>query len=203
MNDSLENISLEELNNLIQTKINFFGEMTTFLSKQEQVSYKNHSTLQWNGGIIGTISEIREEKRLKKIMNTPLYNNFSFYQIAFHIISCVGNMVSMQSLVQQKASAEDECFYGNVVRIINTTRDVIEAWYNYCPEAAEAGITIGDEKDVALLPTVEYMTKKNIKKLYLPEGLKITEDENGSTKGGCFGVFLVILIPIALTFLFL
>jgi len=189
---NMENNEVEKLNEQIREVIKSFEEIVTTLGGKEQRTYLNHSKWQWNGGIIGAIQDYRQDKRLEKLMNEPICNGLSFYKMAFYIIRETSKMVECQKKIQSLTTPEDSVYYDNVKYIFKAVVGTIEAWYNYSPEAAEASITIGDEKDVALLPTVEYQTKQDLKTLDLPPGLTIHEEPENSGNSGCLGVVLCL-----------
>ena len=59
---------------------------------------------------------------------------------------------------------------------------------------AEASIKIGDEKNVALAPTVKGWIKDNFAKIDLPESyssFKKTDSQNSGS--GCFGTLLLLV----------
>lgn len=191
MEDKQEQV--KQLKAEIKEIINVFQKMGDFFISQETVSHLNQSKVQWQGGIFGAIREMKEEKRLVKILNTPIYNGQSYYQLSSYIINQTNEMVDKQLTIQSLLSKEDAYYYDGVVEIFQSVVTIIKAWYDYAPDIARAGITIGDEKDVALLPTVEAWTKEAIKKLDLPEGLVIHEDKSSEGGSGCLGVILLFI----------
>lgn len=59
---------------------------------------------------------------------------------------------------------------------------------------ADASITIGSEKNVALAPTVRGYVKDEFAKLDLPESLQpLKKADTESSNGGCFGMLLLLL----------
>lgn len=160
------------------------------------------SKVQWSG-IIGAVQEVRAEKRMVKLMNAPFYKEWSFYQFAFHIIEQTQKLVEKQLEVQKLVSSDHPSYYDNTRAIALCVKNVIDAWRGFSPDMADASITIGDEKDVALYPTVYCYTKDEIAKLDLPSELRSYKEPIKDDNGGCFGsVFLLCLPLIILTMLF-
>ena len=129
-----------------------------------------------------------------KTLNTPLYLDKSYYQLAFYIISQTEDMVKKQKEIQSLSSKEEELYHKGVKIILASVLTLIKAWYEYAPDVAVASITIGDQKDVALLPTVESWTKQSIRELDLPEGLNLSEKESSKDNGGCLGIIAFLII---------
>ncbi len=179
-----------ELNSIVDE----LKKMCLFLSSQETVSHLSQSTWQWQGGIMGAIREHKEEKRLLKIMNTPLYNGKSYYQLCFYIISKTEEMVEKQQEIQSLIDKSNDLYYDGVKKIFSIVIDCIKSWHDYAPDVARASITVGEQKNVALLPTIEGWTKDEIKKLDLPEGMVIHEDKPREDNSGCFGVIAFFII---------
>ncbi len=179
-----------ELNSIISE----LKDMCVFFSTQATVSHLSQSKWQWQGGIMGAIREYKEDKRLLKIMNTPLYNGKSYYQLCFHIISKTDEMVEKQQEIQSLTDKSDELYYDGVKKIFSIVIESIKAWHDYAPDVAQASITIGEEKGVALLPTVEGWTKDAIKKLDLPDGMIIHEYKPREDNSGCLGVIAFLIV---------
>lgn len=194
--------NLFELNKEIDTILEKFSDISRCLRGKDQASYLNHSKIQWTGGILGAIAEYKQDKRLEKLLNAPIYGDLSFYKMTWFIIDETEKLVDKQLQIQKLSSPEDDIYYGNVKRIFTSLTEVIQAWYNYSPEAAEASLTLGDQKDVGLYLTVEYQTKNHLKKLDLPPELKLSEDPPvANSNSGCLGVFVGIIVVMSMFFL--
>lgn len=158
------------------------------------VSFLNKSSIQWTG-IIGAIQETRESNRLRKLINTPIYNGLSFYQLAGHIIESANELVEKQIEVQKQTTKNDLAYYDNIRLIISSIQQIITSWYNYSPEMAEVGLTIGKEKNVSLFLSVDYQTKEAFKKMDLPEDIEIKHHPNNEdSNSGCFGIFIGMIV---------
>lgn len=165
------------------------------------------SKVQWTG-IIGAVQEYRADKRLIKMMNAPFYKEWSFYQYAFHLGKTAEKIVELILDIQKDLPKEDERYYGIVNSSLPIIMKTVNDWYNYSPDMAEAEITIGDQKNVSLGPSLKAWIKDEFAKLDLPEDLKSLQEPEKSGGGGCFSVILLLLsigsISIsALTFLFI
>lgn len=169
-------------------------DMANAISQLQPVSHLSKSKTQWVGGIPGAIKEICEDKRLVKLMNEPIYQGKSFYQLAFYIINQTDSIVEKQITLQGLISKEDANYYGLVILISNTVAKAISEWYSYSPDMANASITIGDEKNVALYPSVTGWTKDALKKLDLPEELNGLRNEETMDSSGCLGSLVVLLL---------
>lgn len=171
----------------------FTQEIDT-LSKYNRVSHLSQSKIQFQGGILGGIREYKEGKRLEKLINQPLVGEYSFYTYAFHIVEQADELSSLILEYQRLADKDSEDYYTPIEPAINTTMKAISIWYNLSPDMAEAPITIGDEKNVALGPTVKGWVKDSFAKIDLPESyssFKKTDSPSGGP--GCFGTLLLLV----------
>lgn len=189
--------SIETLTQEILDKLSELEVLSSKLSSLTPVSHLSKSKIRWYGGIIGTVQEIRENKRLEKLMNEPLVEGKSFFVIALSVIPEAANyLVERQLKVQQLVGKEDSRYFGLVVDIFNGIEKAICSWYNYSPDMAEASITIGDEKNVALYPSVREFTADYIKKLDLSQNIKDRYEEQKdqqSDSSGCLGSFVILI----------
>lgn len=171
----------------------FLHEIET-LSKYDRVSHLSQSKIQFQGGILGGIREYKESKRLEKLINQPLVGEYSFYKYAFHIIEQAETLTSLILEYQRLVGKDTEEYYAPIEPAINTTMMAISTWYNLSPDMAEASIKIGDEKNIALAPTVKGWVKDNFAKIDLPESyssFKKTDSQNSGS--GCFGTLLLLV----------
>lgn len=180
------NSIISELNEIAQT-----------LAKLEPVSHLSKSAIQFNGGILGGIREYKEGKRLHKLINQPIFKDKSFYNIAGVIINNAEEMVNLLSEIQNELPKEDTRYYDTVTASYVAIMETYSVWYNYSPDMANEGITVEDQENVALGPTVVYLTNKKFSKLDLPETIKKEVNKNESSDGdgkGCFGVIVLFII---------
>lgn len=169
------------------------SEMET-LSHYDRVSHLSQSKIQFQGGILGGIREYRESKRLEKLMNQPIVGDLSFYKYAFHLIEKAEELTKLLLEYQKTVGEADENHYTLVEAAINVTMKAVSTWYNLSPDMADASITIGSEKNVALAPTVRGYVKDEFAKLDLPESLQpLKKADTESSNGGCFGMLLLLL----------
>ena len=127
------------------------------------------------------------------MMNAPFYKEWSFYQFAFHLAETSEKIVELILEIQKTIPKEDERYYGIVNSSLPVIMAAVNVWYHYSPDMAEAEITIGDQKNVALGPSIKAWVEDDFAKLDLPDELKpITQTEKES-RGGCFGLFLMLL----------
>lgn len=193
--------TLETLTQEILDKLSELDNMSNRLLSLPSVTHKSQAKIQWYGGIPGLIKESREEKRLIKLINEPIINGMSFFQLAYKIIEETEYLVERQLRIQQLLSKDDERYYGLVIDIFNVIEKVISSWNNYSPDMAQEPISIKGEKDLfALGPTVRFHTTVSIKKMDLPESIysryKTREeiDKILSNNSGCFGIVLLLVI---------
>jgi hypothetical protein len=193
----MENI--ENLTQEIVDKLAELEEMINQLKSLSPVSHKSKAKIQFVSGVLGAIQENNENKRLNKLINEPLVNGKSFYQIALlYIPQTADYLVEKQLRIQQLVDKEDKRYYGFVVDIFNYIDKLTNAWYNYSPDMANEVLKIGDDEG-ALAPSVLNWTKESIKKLDLPQNVAehYAEMEKGQpSPSGCMGSFLLIAVSI-------
>lgn len=180
---------LESISSICET----FSQEIDAISKYNRVSHLSQSKIQFQGGILGGIREYKEGKRLEKLINQPLVGEYSFFKYAFHIIEQAETLTSLIIEYQKIVDKDSDDYYSPIKPAIDTTMKAISTWYNLSPDMAEASITIGDEKNVALAPTVKGWVKDSFAKIDLPEcynSFKQTDDQSGSS--GCFGTLLLL-----------
>ena len=163
------------------------------IAKLSSVSHLSKSKVQFSGGIFGAIQEYREDKRLEKLMNTPICKEWTFYTYAFHLIEVAEELVKKQLEVQSTTTEQDECYYANVTLIVSTIAAAHKAWFEYSPDMAWAGINVGDKKNVSLELSVDTYTKEEFRKLHLPDGMSFPVEQQGN--GGCLSFIIMLLIP--------
>lgn len=197
--------TIETLTQEIIDKLDDLDRISYELSSMTPVTHKSQSNIQWHGGlgIIETIQENKENKRLNKLMNEPLVNGKSFYQIALSVIPEAADfLVERQLKIQNLISKDDKRYYGFVVDIVNYIEKLTNAWYNYSPDMANEVLNIGDEKG-ALAPSVFNWTKDSIKKLDLLQNVaehyaEIEKEQSSSS--GCLGTLIIMFISSSIVF---
>ena len=165
-------------------------EASIEIAKLQPVSHL--SKVQWTG-LIGAVQEYRVGNRLEKMINAPLYKDWSFYQFGFHIAQTSEKIVESIVEIQKTISKEDERYYGIVRSSLPIIMETVNSWYNYSPDMAEAELTIAGQKNVSLGPSIKAWVKDDFAKLDLPDELKSLQKSNDSGGGGCFGMLLMLL----------
>lgn len=184
---------IDDINTEIQKICSELTEEAESIAKLSSVSHLSKSKVQFSGGILGAIQEYREDKRLEKLMNTPICKEWTFYTYAFHLIEAAEELVKKQLEVQSTTTEQDECYYANVTLIISTITVAHKAWFEYSPDMAWAGINVGDQKNVSLELSVDTYTKEEFRKLHLPDGMSFPVEQQGN--GGCLSFIIMLLIP--------
>lgn len=83
--------------------------------------------------------------------------------------------------------------------IVSSIAVAHKAWFEYSPDMAWEGITVGDTKNVALELCIDTYTKEEFRKLHLPEGMSFPIEQQQGNRG-CLCLLFVIafLIPISI-----
>lgn len=190
----------EELNSEIRKICNDLIEEAQIISQLPSVSHLSKSILQFSGGILGGIQEFRERKRLEKLMNAPICKDWTFYTYAFRLIDTAEELVKKQLEVQSATTENDECYFGNVELIVSSIAVAHKAWFEYSPDMAWEGITVGDTKNVALELSIDTYTKEEFRKLHLPKGMSFPIEQQQGNRGClwlCLFFIIAFLIPIS------
>jgi len=183
----------EEIIKKISDICETFEHEIEVLSTFEPVSHLSQAKIQFQGGILGAIREYREDKRLVKLINEPIVDGYSFYSYAIHIVQQADAISSLIIEYQKIVSKDSEDYYAAIEPAINTTMKAYTTWYNLSPDMAEAPITIGDEKDVALGPSVKLAIKESFSKLDLPEKYSFfKEQDTQSSNSGCLSALVLL-----------
>ena len=185
---------IDDINTEIKKICNELIEEAESIANLSSVSHLSKSKVQFSGGIFGAIQEYREDKRLEKLMNTPICKEWTFYTYAFHLTETAEELVKKQLEVQSTTTEQDECYFANVTLIVSTITVAHKAWFEYSPDMAWAGINVGDQKNVSLELSVDTYTKEEFRKLHLPAGMSFpVEQQQGN--GGCLSLIIMLLIP--------
>ena len=87
---------IDDINIEIQQMCNDLLEEAKAIAQLPPVSHLSKSKIRFYGGIIGTIQDYREEKRLVKLLNAPICKGCSFYAYAFHLIDTTKRLLFFQ-----------------------------------------------------------------------------------------------------------
>lgn len=184
----------EEIIDKIIEICNKLAEEVDTLSRYDTVSHLSQSKIQWQGGIFGAIREAKENKRLVKLLNEPIVGELSYYRYAFHLIDTAEKLSALIAEYQKLADKESDDYFAPVELAIDSTYKAINCWYNLSPDMANAPLTIGDEKDVALAPTVNAFVKEEFAKIEVPEKYNdLLKSKSSDSNSGCFGTLLLLL----------
>lgn len=170
-------------------------EESKIIGNLERVSHLSSSFIQFHGGILGTVREYRERKRLEELINTPICGEWTFYTYAFHLYRTAKFLVEKQIEIQKILTKEDERYYANIELIMTSVNQAHAAWYEYSPDMAMEGIRIGDEDNISLELTIDSLIVDEFKKMDLPDTIHFEEHP---PKKGCLGVLLILLLPMAI-----
>ena len=194
---------METVETLTQEIIDKLSELDTMSEKLNSLSPVSHikAKVQWTG-IIGAVQDGIENKRLMKLINEPIVDGQSFFNIALFVIpQATDYLVERQKKIQQLVDKEDKRYYGFVIDIFNYVDKLTNAWYNYSPDMANELLTIGDQKNVALAPSVYNWTKESIIKLDLPQNVAdyyARTEKKQTQSSGCLGTLIIMFITSAI-----
>lgn len=182
--------------NEIQENCNELNSIISTISKLPPVTHLSKSRIRFIGGVIGNIQNLREEDRLEKLMNQPIYNDLSFSDLVDYILEITDKTCEAQSKLQNLIGKDDDRYYGLVVYIYRCVNNCILAWYNYSPDMALETIYIEDEIEGELYEILKINTQISISKMDIPDEIKklMSNRTEIDSSDGCFGVFILMII---------
>lgn len=183
----------QELFDNITTLSEELMDIAKTLAKLEPVSHLSKSPIRWNGGIIGVIQDVRENNRLMKLINAPIYGEKSFYNIVGIICEHTEKMVEMQKEMVVDESFSKENLQEVATSIVKAVECAHYSWLQYSPEMAHATIKVGDSEG-ALEPTLNSVIREELKKLDLPQEYDYLIKQETSESSGCLSIFILGLI---------
>lgn len=183
----------QELFDGISALSNELMDIAKTLAKLEPVSHLSKSPIRWNGGIIGVIQDVRENNRLMKLINAPIYGEKSFYNLVAVIAEDTAKMVKMQKEMVVDESFTKENLQEIATNIVKAAECAHYSWLQYSPEMAHATIKVGGEEG-ALEPTLNSLLKEELKQLDLPQEYAYLKKQETSESSGCLSIFILGLI---------
>ena len=75
--------------------------------------------LSWTGGIVGIFSRMRDDKKIRTFLETPILDGMTYQQLATQMEKYTESLATIHKQIQNILSKEDPMYYGNVHRIIN------------------------------------------------------------------------------------
>lgn len=197
---------MEELNELkshIDNVLKDVKQMADdFINQKEFSHYNSFLGAIAPTGILGSLREKSEQKKLRKFLETKIYKDMSFDQIGYKLVTIATDLCNTQIKIQKLLQKEDEDYYGYAVKIIDEMELCRNRWFNISPKVAMESLTLADGTKIQWGPQVEYEMQSEYIKMDLPDEPKyktlkkeVEKAEKGST--GC----LVLLMILSSSFL--
>lgn len=164
------------------------------VSKLEPVTYLSQAKIQFQGGILGGIREYRENKRLEKLINAPIYKGKSFVTYAVYLAESSEKIVKILSEVQGLLTKEDDRYHGLVAASFATVNDALNIWYHYSPDLSTVTLNLRGQAE-ELRGGIRRWIKEEYCKLDLPDSMQSLKKPEIPQKesSGCFGALMVLL----------
>jgi len=194
--------TLEELNQHIEEGLVEIRKMTADFPSIERFSHYNELlAVVTPTGILGSIRENHQNKKLYKYLSTKIYKGMSFDEIGMLLTEAAEDLSNTQVKVQKLTTPSDPCYYDNVKKIIDTLAECRTEWIKIAPEVTKEELTrASDGAKFFLDPQVEHWMNCEYIKMDLPQDYNEIKRSVDRVKGGN-GCMVIILIAISATIL--
>lgn len=188
---------MDKIDGLIQELTDLFSEIENSISvvgNLQPVTYLSQSKIQFQGGILGGIREYRENKRLEKLINAPIYKDKSYVGYGVYLAETAEKASKILAELQQLIPKDDERYFGLVDASFTTLMNAQNAWYHYSPDLADVGVNLRGESE-RLIDGIRRWIKEEYCKLDLPESMMALKQPKKiqQESSGCFGMLLFLL----------
>ena len=126
--------------------------------------------LSWTGGIVGIFSRMRDDKKIRTFLETPILDGMTYQQLATQMEKYTESLATIHKQIQNILSKEDPMYYGNVHRIINVIDECHKAWFNMAPVVANESMN-GKITGSTLSEYVQISMAQHLKIMDLPNDL--------------------------------
>lgn len=187
---------MEKIDILIQELAVLLAEVEDSISvigNLQPVTYLSQSKIQFQGGILGGIREYRENKRLEKLINEPIFKEKSYVTYGVFLAETAEKASKILSEIQQILSKEDSRYYGLVVASFATLKTAQEVWFHYSPDLSAVGVNLRGESE-SLSDGIRCWINGEYCKLDLPEAMQAMKhpEKTQQESSGCFGTLLLL-----------
>lgn len=187
---------MEKIDDLIQELKGLLADVEESISvigNLQPVTYLSQSRIQFQGGILGGIREYRENKRLEKLINTPIFKEKSYVTYGVFLAQTAEKASKILSQIQQVLSKEDVRYYSLVVSSFDTLKAAQDVWYHYSPDLSAVGVNLRGESE-RLSYGIRRWINSEFRKLDLPEAMQAMKQSQKTQhkSSGCFGTLLLL-----------
>lgn len=187
---------MEKIDTLIQELTGLMAEVEESISvigKLQPVTYLSQAKIQFQGGILGGIREYRENKRLEKLINAPIFKEKSYVTYGVFLAEMAEKASKLLSEIQHILTKEDDRYYGLVVASFATLKTAQDAWYHYSPDLSAVGVNLRGESE-RLSDGIRRWINSEYCKLDLPEAMQPMKKTKKAQQesSGCFGTLLLL-----------
>lgn len=164
----METRQLKQLQSDFDSKINEVKMFSSRMNENRKLIKDN--ILSWTGGLVGMFSRMRDEKKIRNFLETPILDGMTYQQLATQIGKYTESLAEIHKQIQNNLSKEDPMYYGNVHRIINVMEECHKAWFNMAPIVANISMN-GKITGYTLSEHVQIYISKHLKTMDLPDNL--------------------------------
>lgn len=189
--------TLDQLNTYIKDAVAILQKMTNdFPSITRFSHYSQFAAVLTPGGLLGSLREGIQNKKLKRYLGTKIYNGMAYDELGDFVQQAAVELSKAQIKVQKMVSPLDPMYYGNAKSIMDVCLKYLAEWKEIAPEVQNEEVTLNSGDNVNLGDQIEFWVQKELVNMELPEGeykevkANVKAIVNGS---GCMVFFAIIL----------
>ena len=169
--DDNKEYTLEELNNYIKDGVEMIQKMANDFPCLTRFShYSQFAAVLTPAGLLGSLRESIQTKRLMKYLDTKIYNNMSYDSLGFYMANAAENLSKAQAKVQKMVTPANPVYFENVRAIIDSLLKYHTEWKEVAPEVYGEELTLKSGEKFYLGIQMEYEMHKFFTQMELPEG---------------------------------
>lgn len=164
----MENTQLIHLQSDFDSKVEEVKKFTAKMNENKKLIKDN--LLSWTGGIVGIFARMRDDKKIRTFLETPIFDGKTYQQLAEQMETYTESLAIIHKQVQGYLCKEDPLYYGNVHKIIDVMNECHKAWFNMAPMVANESMN-GKITGTTLSEYVQMSMAQHIKVMDLPSDL--------------------------------
>ena len=164
----METPQLKQLQSEFDGKIEEVKIFTSRMNENKKLIKEN--LLSWTGGIVGVFARMRDDKKIRTFLETPILDGMTYQQLAEQMEKYTKSLAETHKQIQSNLAKEDPLYYGNVRRIINVIEECHKAWFNMAPIVANESMN-GKITGSTLSECVLSSMAQHLKIMDLPDDL--------------------------------
>ena len=164
----METPQLKQLQSEFDGKIEEVKIFTSRMNENKKLIKEN--LLSWTGGIVGVFARMRDDKKIRTFLETPILDGMTYQQLAEQMEKFTKSLSEIHKQIQNELSKNDSMYYGNVHKIIDVMNECHKAWFNMAPTVANESMN-GKITGTTLSEYVQMSMAQHLKVMDLPSDL--------------------------------